>query len=110
MAWPCISGRPRPGGASTITLDTGAPATDDFFNRKVQVCTLSGTGAKQCREIRDYVGSTRVATVDVPWVTNPSSGTTFVLLPSSAGTYLNAILPRNVARDNYPFKMYNAWR
>ncbi len=69
------------GAAGSITLDAGAPITVDLF--KGQLIFLdSGTGVGQVRLITAYsVG--RVATVTPDWVTNPVSGTTFVIL--SAG-------------------------
>jgi len=42
---------------------------------------VGGTGAAQSRIITDYVGSTKVATVDTAWTTNPSSDSVFVLIP-----------------------------
>jgi hypothetical protein len=68
------------GGASTITLDTGATATDGLYNGNV-VAIIAGTGAGQNRVITGYVGSTRVATVDSPWVVNPDSTSVFALYP-----------------------------
>jgi len=70
------------GAASTITLDTGASSVDDFYNGG-SILTTGGTGAGQFRIIVDYVGSTRVATVDAAWATNPDSTTTFAIFPAS---------------------------
>lgn len=64
------------GGASTITLDTGASAVDDFYNN-MYVTIVSGTGAGQSRKISDYVGSTKVATVSSAWSTQPDSTSVF---------------------------------
>jgi hypothetical protein len=68
------------GGASTITLDTGATATDSLYNGNI-VAIIAGTGAGQNRVITGYVGSTRVATVDTPWVVNPDATSVFALYP-----------------------------
>ena len=68
------------GAASTITLDASASSTDDFYNNTIIFIT-AGTGALQSRIISDYVGSTKVATVNGNWVTNPSSDSVFVILP-----------------------------
>lgn len=73
------------GGASTITLDTSASATDDLYNG-LYVTVYSGTGAGQTRQITDYVGSSKVATVDSAWTTNPASGSRFVLSAGIAGS------------------------
>lgn len=68
------------GGTSTITLDTGASASNDIYNgHKVKI--QSGTGAPQSRTIVDYDGTTKVATVDEPWAVNPDNTSQFVLIP-----------------------------
>lgn len=67
------SGTAQAGGATTITLAAGASATDDFYNdRWIEI--MSGTGVGGLKRITDYVGSTKVATVDSAWTTNPASG------------------------------------
>lgn len=68
------------GTASTITLDASASATNDLYNYN-QITIISGTGALQSRQITDYVGSSKVATVGVNWTTNPSSDSVFVITP-----------------------------
>jgi hypothetical protein len=73
------TGTAQAGGATTITLDASASATDDLYNYDLIVIT-GGTGAGQARYITDYVGSTKVATV-ATWQTNPSSDSVFVILP-----------------------------
>ncbi len=71
------------GGASTITLDASASAVDDFYNG-TSVLTTGGTGAGQVRVIADYVGSTKVGTVDEAWAVTPDNTTTFAIFPSAA--------------------------
>jgi hypothetical protein len=68
------------GTASTITLDSSASATNDLYNYN-QITIVSGTGAGQSRQITDYVGSSKVATVGVNWTTNPSSDSVFLITP-----------------------------
>lgn len=60
------------GGSSTITLASGANAADDYYNG-YGIRIASGTGAGQSRMISDYVGSTKVATVDSAWSTQPDA-------------------------------------
>lgn len=78
------------GAAQAITLATTESATDDaligWFVR-----AKTGTGAQQKRVITDYVGSTKVATVDRPWVTVPDSTTVYELEPDSLGATLAEI-------------------
>lgn len=68
------------GASGSITLDASASASDDFYNNTFIQIT-GGTGAGQARFISDYVGSTKVATVNANWVTNPSSDSTFIIWP-----------------------------
>jgi hypothetical protein len=74
------SGTAQAGGASTITLDASAVATDDYYNGSM-VRIVSGTGVGQTRFISDYVGSTKVATVNRSWSTNPSSASVYAIIP-----------------------------
>ncbi len=78
------SGTAQGGGTNTITLDASASATDDLYNGCL-VWIVSSTGAGQAGVITDYVGSTKVATVDNNWRTNPNSSSVFVILPGSLG-------------------------
>lgn len=67
------------GGANTITLDVNASATNNLYNGQA-ILLVNGTGAGQARKIDSYNGTTKVATVDSNWVTQPVSGTEFVIL------------------------------
>lgn len=70
---PSVSnGTAQAGAASTITLKSGDSATDSIYVGSLVTIT-SGTGANQSRVITGYVGSTKVATVDRPWQTNPDN-------------------------------------
>lgn len=68
------------GGGNTITLDAAASATNDIYNENV-IFIVSGTGVSQSRIIIDYDGTTKVATVQDNWVTNPASGSVFIIAP-----------------------------
>lgn len=70
------------GGATTITLDASASAVDDFYNG-ASILLTGGTGAGQFRIITDYVGATKIATVDTAWVTNPNATSTFAIFPAA---------------------------
>jgi hypothetical protein len=68
------------GTSSTITLDASASATNDIYNYN-QITVIAGTGVGQSRQVTDYVGSSKVATVGVAWTTNPSSDSVFLITP-----------------------------
>lgn len=74
------SGTAQAGSTSTITLQSGASATDDTYNGQV-VYISSGTGAGQSRAIGDYVGSTKVATVITNWATAPDNTSVYEIYP-----------------------------
>jgi hypothetical protein len=75
--------------ASTATLDAGASAVNDFYVGSL-LRTIGGTGAGQVRRVLGYVGSTKVATLDRVWATNPTAGTTFELI-ADASVVLTAL-------------------
>ena len=76
------SGTAQAGGTNTITLAATASATDDLYNSQV-VHISAGTGAGQVGNIIDYVGSTKVATVDANWVTQPDNTSVYKVLPTA---------------------------
>lgn len=75
------------GGSDTITLDTGAVATDDIYNGSTIKIT-GGIGSGQIRVISDYVGATKVATVSEAWDTQPDNTSTFSI-ESHVNQYVN---------------------
>jgi hypothetical protein len=73
-------GTAQAGAAGTITLRSGAVAIDDYYNG-AYVTITGGTGVGQTRKITAYAGSTtKVATVDSNWVTNPDNTSTYIIL------------------------------
>lgn len=79
------SGVAQAGASGTITLRAAASATNDLYNGAV-IEIVRGTGAGQIRTVTDYVGSTKVATVDRAWATNPSSDSVYIIHPKQGGT------------------------
>lgn len=70
---PCVeSGVAQAGTASTLTLRSGASSVDDFYNG-LQVEIVRGTGLGQVRAISNYVGSSKLATLDRDWSTTPDT-------------------------------------
>lgn len=76
------TGTAQAGGASSITLDSSASAIDDYYTGAiVNITNDSPSNARgQARKITAYVGSTKVATVEGTYGTNPSSASTFEVL------------------------------
>jgi hypothetical protein len=80
------SGTAQAGGTSTITLDSGASAVNNFYQNET-IYIRSGTGAGQSAVIISYVGSTKVATVGAAWATQPDNSSVFTIAafgPSAA--------------------------
>lgn len=71
-----VTGTAQAGAASTITLASGASATNNFY-RGMPIRTTGGTGSGQTALIRSYVGSTKVATVTPAWAVEPDATTTY---------------------------------
>ena len=69
------TGTAQGGSTTTLTLATAASSVNDFYNNEY-VVILNGIGKGQVRKITDYVGSSRVATVD-----------TFDVAPTNTSTY-----------------------
>ena len=76
------SGTAQAGAATTITLDTGASATDNIY-RGDRVMIVAGTGAQEHDIITAYNGTTKVATVAETWVITPDATSEFILVPAS---------------------------
>lgn len=80
-AYPTVvqSGTAQTGASTSITLSSGASATDSLYVGEL-VYIHSGTGAGQVRIISAYVGSTKVATVAQAWATNPDATSVYAVL------------------------------
>jgi len=86
------SGAAQAGTSTTITLKSTASSTDDIYNG-MYVTITGGTGSGQIRIIKDYVGSTKVATVDVPWTVTPNGTSNYQVTTwttESVNQYINA--------------------
>jgi hypothetical protein len=72
------NGTAQAGAATTITLQSGASGSDDFYNTMI-VEIADGAGKGQTREVTDYVGSTLVATVGAAWDVAPDSSSVYAV-------------------------------
>jgi hypothetical protein len=68
------------GGTNTITLNAIASSTNDAYVGQL-VVLRTGTGQDQARIIGAYNGTTKVATVNQSWLTNPVAGTGYIMWP-----------------------------
>ena len=73
------SGTAQAGASNSITLDTGASATNEIYGSNLLVIT-AGTGVGQARVIVEYNGTTKVAIVDRAWETNPDNTSEFQIV------------------------------
>ncbi len=86
------TGTAQAGASTTITLKSASSATDDYYNG-LYITITGGTGSGQIRIIEDYVGSTKVATVDRAWTTTPNNTSTYSITSfttESVNQYINA--------------------
>jgi hypothetical protein len=93
------SGTAQAGASTTITLKSASSSVDDYFNG-LYITITGGTGAGQVRIIEDYVGSTKVATVDQAWTTAPNSTSTYSITSwttEAVNQYVN-VTPQGRAR------------
>jgi hypothetical protein len=68
------------GSNNTITLNVLASSQNSAYLGQC-IFIVSGTGADQTRMVVGYNGTTKVATVDSNWVTNPDNTSIYVMLP-----------------------------
>lgn len=90
------TGTAQAGSATTITLDTGASAVDDFYNGDL-IELVSGTGATPGTQVTiiDYVGATKVATVASWPGSNPDATTVFEIREAALWEGLASTSPSN---------------
>lgn len=72
------NGTAQAGAAGSITLAAGESALDDFY-KGCMIAISTGAGNGQYRLIDAYDGTTKIATVNMDWITNPSATSQYVL-------------------------------
>ena len=70
------SGTAITGGPSTISLSVSAESLTDAYS-EMQISITGGTGSGQTKTITSYNSSTKTATVDTPWTTQPDSSSVY---------------------------------
>lgn len=88
--------------SNTITLDVNASATDDIYNGKA-IYIYDGAGAGLRRIIADYVGSTKVATIQGAWAQNatPDSTSGYIIGTARDGLGRDIYVQQHRASNNY---------
>jgi len=75
-------------GNNQIQLATSASTVDGAYD-PARVFIKTGTGAGQSRNIIEYTGATRTATVDRNWKVNPDSSSEYVVLADAGREHVN---------------------
>lgn len=97
---PILTGTAAGGAAGSITLDGSASSVNDFY-KGARIYLTAGTGAGQSRICTAYNGTSKVATIEPNWITNPSAATTSYVLRDDASTL--AIATGGIARSSLAF-------
>ena len=92
-------GLAQAGAAGTVTLDAGASSINEFYTDDV-VTIDSGTGEGQERIITAYNGTTKVATIEPNWITNPDTTSEFIVEEALAVADVFSISHDPTAADN----------
>ena len=75
-----MTGTAQAGAASTITLAAGASAVDDAYaGMSIQLTGGTGSG-DDTKQIKTYVGSTKVATIYGAWLTTLDATTVYKIV------------------------------
>lgn len=98
-------------GATSITLDAGASAIDDYYaNTYIKIQSDTPAGARgQARRITNYNGTTKVASIEGAWGTTPASGTSFFILAHPMGHMSAASIPLTVANKIADHILRRSW-
>lgn len=99
------SGTCQAGANGSITLDAGASSVNDFY-KGARIYLVGSVGAGQSRLCTAYDGSTKIATIEPNWATNPSgSSTTFAIRDNS---YTPAIATGGIVSGSFAASAINA--
>lgn len=75
-------------GNNQIQLDTGASSIDGSYDPSL-ISIVGGTGIGQSRNILEYNGTTRTATVDRNWKVNPDATSEFTIVANAGREHIN---------------------
>ena len=95
---PARSNTAQAGASTSITLDASASSTTDFY-KGCFIAITGSTGSGQTRLCTAYNGTTKVATVTPAWATNPTSSSTFAVIPGGSVDVQTINFTTQTARD-----------
>jgi len=93
------TGTAQAGGNTSITLASGASSTNDEYNN-YNVKITAGTGSGQSKKITAYNGTSKVATVDSAWTTNPSNDSEYSVISATVSINGNLNINNVVSSTN----------
>lgn len=79
------SGTAQAGASNSITLAVGSSSVTDQFKNNL-IIVYSGTGSGQARAIVSYNGTTKAATIEPAWGTNPDGTSLYMVVAASTLT------------------------
>lgn len=68
------------GGVQTITLNELASSQNNVYLGQM-ISLVAGTGSDQARMVIGYDGTTKIATMDSPWIIQPDNTTIYITIP-----------------------------
>ncbi|MCP6761735.1 MAG: patatin-like phospholipase family protein [Fischerella sp. CENA71] len=71
-----VNGTVQQATIDSVILDEDASATNDIYNN-TEIRIISGVGSGQTRTIKQYIGITRQAFLDLPWKEIPHQNSTY---------------------------------
>ena len=93
------SGTAQDAESGTLKLAVGASGIDDSYNG-MRIEITRGTGSGQIRKVTDYDGTTKVAAVDLEWVTVPDASSAYRVYTLAYLTEgLDSLVYQGIAQD-----------
>lgn len=86
------------GANTTITL-VSSDSTESAGRIAKEILLISGTGSGQKRTITGYNSTTKVATVDTAWATNPDSTTKYIIISDYISLKTDSLRSFNLYKD-----------
>jgi hypothetical protein len=92
-------------GINQIELNGDAFTTDGAYD-PAMVAIVEGTGSGQCRNILEYDGATKIATVDRNWKVAPDNTSEYIIYADSGREHVNEGLIRGATYNTVTLNAY----